>query len=922
MAIRRQRMSDRGASFPAINFKALADALVSQAAMLVPSWLPGGVQRGHEYVCASLSGGTGSSCSVNLNSGQWGDFSSDEKGGDLISLYAAVHGLSMGKAAVQLAHEMGLEAVANVQTTAGATGAAPVQLRVVPAPAVKHKSEEGWEVVRVVPAGAPAANFKHQFRAEADIQHVAPYLTEDGLHGYVVRFLTSDGGKDTIARTWCTSARDGASRWHWKQFAEPRPLYFPGALTPIALAAGYGGSLPTVVLVEGEKKADLLHAMLAERAPGVYLVATWPGGCKAWKKADWAWINGCHVLLWPDCDGKREKLTKAEEAQCGDAAALEIAKAMKPLLPENKQVGMVAMLGIGAQLRDAHACTVQLLPIPQPLEVKDGWDCADAIETDGWDFDRVLGFFAKAQPLPADAVAVADADQATQAKGGAGGGTSGGTGGTGGGGGGKNRDGHASAGGGDSGGGDDGDDAFAEYLAYLCGQFKCKVHDLGVNRKLIIAALRKAPALKDCLGLNDLTGAPSTKVPWPWRTEAGPLAESDDLLLGDYLCDKYKIKAASRAALAEAIDTVADQRRFHPIRDWLQNDIKHDGKSRIDKWLIYVLGKDPDKLKPKLRRYLELVGRYILMGLVARVMEPGCKFDYSPVFEGLPGRGKSTFVKTLVGLEFFSDTHFDVGNGKDGMEQLDGLWGYELSELTSLKKADSEQIKQFFSSTTDRFRGAYGKYVQSHPRQCVIFCSTNKKQYLYDLTGNRRFWPIWIDQFIKLEWLAKYRDQLFAEAYNLYKAGERYTPTHEDEEEFFIPEQKKRLVETAVQSRLYDLLTREGAGSGEGKLSNEINMHTQFVTLHHLIAALGTDAGKSSNLLEGQVRGWLEANNWQYRRESTGQRKYGYKQPKDWPPKFDDYEDEDEDEEAAPGAANPESPAQGKTNGDDDYAPF
>jgi hypothetical protein len=35
---------------------------------------------------------------------------------------------------------------------------------------------------------------------------------------------------------------------------------------------------------------------------------------------------------------------------------------------------------------------VQLLPIPKPLEVPDGWDCGDAIATDGWDFERVSAF--------------------------------------------------------------------------------------------------------------------------------------------------------------------------------------------------------------------------------------------------------------------------------------------------------------------------------------------------------------------------------------------------------------------------------------------------------------------------------------------------------------------------------------------------
>ena len=890
--------TDSRDALPPINFAALADALLSRAAQLLEDWLPGGVQRGHEYVCGSTSGGAGKSCSVNLNTGRWADFNKEEKGNDLISLYAAIKGLSMGKAAVAVARAEGLEDVANVQPARpGSSGEPPPPRPPRPEPVAKPpKSDEGWVAQTLVPPTAPAATFKHQYRTPEDIEHTAAYIKDGWLMGYVVRFRTSDGGKDTLPYTWCTSARDGASRWHWKTWDEPRPLYFPGGATPSPVAN-------TVILVEGEKKAGILQELLEQGAPGVYIVVSWPGGCKAWKKASWQWIAGCHVIAWPDCDGKRVPLTKAEKEQCGDDAALELAASMKPLLPVDKQPGMAAMLGIGATLQQL-TCQVQILPIPDPLDVVDGWDCADAILTDGWDFSRVLEFFGRAQPLPVadEASAKPDAGKAAGQK--------------------KNVP-PVSTGDEDAApAGDDGD-RFQGHLDYLCNQLKCNPWDLGVNRKMIIAALRKAPGLHDCLGLNELTGAPSTKVAWPWRHTPAPLAESDDLRLGDYLSSTYKIKAASRANLAEAIEVVADERRFHPIRDWL-NGLKHDGKVRIDRWLIHVLGMDAEgqpPIPPKLQRYLELVGRYLLMGLVARVMEPGCKFDYSPVFEGLPGRGKSTFVKTLVGLEFFSDTHFDVGNGKDGMEQLEGLWGYELSELTALRKADSEQVKQFFSSTTDRFRGAYGKYVQSHPRQCVIFCSTNKKQYLYDLTGNRRFWPIWIDQFIKLEWLRDRRDQLFAEAFALYRAGKQYTPTPEEEDLYFIPEQKKRLVETAVQSRMYELLTREGSIGGEGKTTAEININTNFITLDRLVSALGADAAKSSSLLEAQIRGWLEANGWTYGREGGGMRRRGYKQPTVWPPKIDD-----EEEGVAPAPGSPlnadGSPAQGTDHEVADDAPF
>jgi len=876
---------------PPINFRALADSLLSMAEHVVPQWLPGGARRGFEWVCGSLQGGEGTSCSVNMHTGQWGDFATGEQGGDLLSLYAAIHGLSQGKAAVSAAREYGLEDVAGVQRDA--RHVAPPR---PPAPPPKPAPiDEGWQTVRPVPPGAPPAHFKHHHRQEQDIEHVAEYRHGAELHGYVVRFRTSDGGKDTLPRTWCTSARDGASKWHWRQFDAPRPLYLPGHELPKGR---------TVVLVEGEKKGDALQALLDQAMPAVYCVASWPGGCKAWDKADWTPLAGCHVLLWPDCDAKREKLTHAERKANPDKAAQAVIQQAKPLLPALKQPGSEAMLKIGHALADAHGCTVQWLPIPAPGEVADGWDCGDAI-AEGWDGARVLAFFAQAHALPAmpaegAAGAIASASDHPGAPGGEGPPPAP-----------PARDPLAEAA--------DGDDPFAEHIAFLCAQAKCEPWDLGVNRKMVITALRKSPALSPCLGFSELTSAPTTMVAWPWRDKPGPLADNDDLRLGDWLCSTYGLKTASRAALAEAIDTVADERRFHPIREWLEG-LTWDGKPRLERWLMHTLQIDPEALGSRQRRYLELISRYILMGHVARVMKPGCKFDYSPVLEGLPGMGKSTLVKVLVGDEYFSDTHFDIGSGKDGMEQLEGLWAYELAELTALRRADSEQVKQFFSSTVDRFRGAYGRFVQPHPRQCVIWCTTNKRQYLYDLTGNRRFWPVWVSQPVRTEWLAKWRGQLFAEALALYAQGERYYPTRDEEETFFWPEQQQRLVETSVQARLYELLTREGSTAGEGRASNELNVLTTFVTLPMLVRALGSDEAKSTSLLEGQIRGWLESQGWESARESTGQRRRGYRQPAQWPPKADE---QDEGTPTAKPSAEPTTPARAEEGfGGSDDEPF
>jgi hypothetical protein len=271
-----------GDQLPPINFEALAGVLLDRAEALVASWLPGGKREGREYKCGSLSGGAGSSCSVNLANGRWSDFATDDKGGDLVALYAAIHGLDNGQAAVRLARELGLEDVAGVQRLDGAAAAPRAAPPPRPAPEPRTPEPEGWATVLPVPPHAPEPAFRHHHRQVGDITHTAVYRMDGHLQGYVVRFRTSDGGKDTLPYTWCVSARDGAAKWTWRQFDEPRPLFFPAAVSPIGL---YNDGKPprTIVLVEGEKKAQALQSLLDAGAPGVYLVASWPGGSKAWQ---------------------------------------------------------------------------------------------------------------------------------------------------------------------------------------------------------------------------------------------------------------------------------------------------------------------------------------------------------------------------------------------------------------------------------------------------------------------------------------------------------------------------------------------------------------------------------------------------------------------------------------------------------------
>lgn len=886
------------APLPPIKFDALAKELLSRAESLLEQWLPGGVRRGHEYVCGSVRGGEGTSCSINVNTGMWSDFSTGEKGGDLISLYAACNDLSSGKAAVQVARDYGLEDIAGV--TRANENAAPVVRTPKPLPepkAAKPVSDEGWAVMRPVPVTAPEPKFWHFKRNNENnkdvIDHMAEYRVGNDLHGFVVRFLDSKGKKETLPFTWCISARDGMGQWKWKAFDEPKPLYFPSHSLPNGR---------TVILVEGEKKSDALQKLLDITAPEIYTVASWAGGCNGWKKADWAWLQGCNVLLWPDCDAKREKLSKAAEAACLDAAALDIAKAMQPLQAAHKQPGMAAMLGIGALLRDTQGCTVQLLKIPEPLAVPDGWDCGDAIEIDGWTGERVLAFFGTAYGLPANETGVV----LTLVQGG------------------KKIDGPVDTGGGGSGGGsgggdDGGDDGFEDIGGkripiWLTWYYNRKDRKWLTSRKMVIAILEKDPILEPILAYNELSNNVQSRKLWPWLyAETGDVTDAVDLLLGKYLTDTYGLPSIPRAALSEAIQTVAHSRRFHPIREYLEGLPAHDleqGKSRIDSWLVHVLGESPKTLKPAMLEYLQIVGRCWLLGMVNRVMEPGCKFDYCPVLEGVGGLRKSTMVEALASTPFFSDTPFEVGKGKEAQEQVQGLWLYEIAEMTHFSKSEVGAIKAFITSKVDRYRVAYGTTVGSFKRQCVLVGTTNENTYLRDRTGNRRFWPVPVKHVINTEWLVKYRDALFAEAYAFYKTGVVYTPTPEQERRLFEPMQESRLVETALMGELLHVLTRAPTASVGGQIVNNL---TDFVTLSQLVKALETDAYKSSQVQESAVRGWLASEGWERKKMMVNKvRAWGYERPQNWP-----FTELDDDMTAAPELA-----LQAPKTQDDDDAPF
>lgn len=255
------------------------------------------------------------------------------------------------------------------------------------------------------------------------------------------------------------------------------------------------------------------------------------------------------------------------------------------------------------------------------------------------------------------------------------------------------------------------------------------------------------------------------KASLPWKQIKLGWNDSDMSALKVYFDITYGLWTPSK--LKEALVAVAAERAYHPIKEYLNKLPKWDGLPRVERLLIDYLGAEDNK-------YSRAVIRKTLGAAVARIYEPGTKFDSVLILNGPQGIGKSTFFAKL-GSKWFSDslTITDMRD-KAAPEKLQGYWILEIGELAGIKKTDVEIVKSFISRVDDKYRASYGVNVENHPRQCIIVGSTNNENgFLRDITGNRRFWPVKVSgNSIKKSWQLNDLDQIWAEAVMIYKAGE------------------------------------------------------------------------------------------------------------------------------------------------------
>lgn len=302
-------------SAPGFDFESVARAALAQCQDLLPRWFPAGKFHGREFVVGDLRGTPGESLSINVQTGQWADFSTDDRGGDLISLFAAMNRIKQIEAAQQLSDILG-----------GIVQPSPRTAHVTPFPTPESPE---WDGIFPMPEDTPNPPDRHPQHGIPT--HIATYRDMAGRPiALVYRCEPSPGEKQVVPLTYCRNTRTDRMEWRWQSLPKPRSLYRADLL----------GRVPDafVLLVEGEPKCDAANKALPEN----WICLSWANGANSWSKADWSMLARREVTIWPDADPP------------GIAAARQIADQ----LPH-------------------YGATAKVLDPPR--DAPKGWDVADAL---------------------------------------------------------------------------------------------------------------------------------------------------------------------------------------------------------------------------------------------------------------------------------------------------------------------------------------------------------------------------------------------------------------------------------------------------------------------------------------------------------------------------------------------------------------
>jgi len=283
------------------------------------------------------------------------------------------------------------------------------------------------------------------------------------------------------------------------------------------------------------------------------------------------------------------------------------------------------------------------------------------------------------------------------------------------------------------------------------------------NARLVI---EQHPLIAKRLQMDGGTG----EIIWEHRRGEGVLVDVGEVVRDVCGWDQ----TPSNEWLKAPVLDVAEKSLIFPKADELRA-LRWDGEQRLDTWLLDHVA-DPEAISdPVIKTLYRDMGRKILIGYVARLMEPGIKLDTVPVFIGPEGSYKNEMLIALAG-SIDKTCSMDSFADKDDLIVMAQAEIVELSETHAMRsrRTTNEQLKGFITRRVDTYRHPYAARPVKVRRGFCIMATANKGDvFTATQDGLRRFWPVHVKK-IDIDWIVANRTQLIAEAVTAFLAKEKF----------------------------------------------------------------------------------------------------------------------------------------------------
>jgi len=304
----------------------------------------------------------------------------------------------------------------------------------------------------------------------------------------------------------------------------------------------------------------------------------------------------------------------------------------------------------------------------------------------------------------------------------------------------------------------------------------------------------KRNEFKNCDNLGAL-------VPWDENARIGDEVKDDDIpRIQRWLSTTWGFEP-TKTTVEAALTCIATDNKFHPIKDYYDNLPAWDGKPRLDTFLADYFGCEEDA------SYLSALFRKWMLAAVWRIYEPGTQFDHMLVLQGRKGLRKSTFGRVLFGDEYFTDDIPELKKGADAALALGGNHCVEFSELSHLRRDQIDIVKAFITRRIDKVRPPYGRRFVTRMRSNVLLGTVNDDNFLVkDSEDDRRFQVVVALKLLNIKRLKRERDQLWAEALQLYRFSDEKIFLSRKHEDYASSRRKSHLIENESDAMIFAIL--------------------------------------------------------------------------------------------------------------------